>query len=438
MTKSILTFYFICLNTFLYSQNINITGRVLDVESKKPIPDVLIIVNHNIIAYSDINGKYILELPKSFKNEIVFSHISYETKSYNLNNLVNHSEISLKNTNNYLDEIVISSTKISKKEILKIATKNYKNKIRKESYWSSVNLKQVLKYKDSVPCYLEVDGNLFSLGDDRNVWNWPILVPEESRRTKENFIKSKAEKKLLKERNQLYSNFGLESFNSAFLLHYGFFENGHPLSKNGRNLYRFSIENTIELDNEKCYVINYEAKKPITKIKSWPFYKIRGQIIVTKENLTLKKITSLFRRFKKNKEDGIDVIFTINYQLINDIIYPKNISYDIKFPQFESKGILNFKNIYEAKIENYRKKISSNRYLFRFSEVYNKYNSLYWKSKPLRSEFLINELNSIFNKKNTDSIFLEGAKQKIFVKKNELNLEQPEKKILSLMYRDMN
>ncbi|EPR69902.1 hypothetical protein ADIWIN_3974 [Winogradskyella psychrotolerans RS-3] len=234
MTKFTLTFYFICLNTLLFSQNIKITGIVIDEYSKEPISDVLIIVDNEILTYTDFEGKYIIELSSQMEKDIVFSHISYQTKSHNLISLLDNSKIYLLGKNNQLDEVVISVSKMPTKEILELSRKNYKNQIRNEPYWSSVNLKQVSKLKDSVPSYLEVDGNLFALGDDRDVWNWPILVPQESRRTKENFYESNKGTTTLKDGNIPYSHFGLEIFNSSFLLNYRFFENGHPLSKRGK------------------------------------------------------------------------------------------------------------------------------------------------------------------------------------------------------------
>ncbi|WP_458626397.1 carboxypeptidase-like regulatory domain-containing protein [Winogradskyella sp. PC D3.3] len=437
MKKITLTFYFICLSTLLFSQNIKITGSVFDEYSKAPLSDVLIIVDNEILTYTNIEGKYIIELPSQLEKNIVFSHISYQTKLYKLNSLISNSEVNLFSKNNELEEVVISVNKIQKKEILKLARTNYKNQVRKEPYWSSVNLKQISKLKDSFPSYIEVDGNLFSLGDDPDVWNWPILVPEESRRTEENFYKLKKENTILKEGNQAYTHFGLEIFNSGFLLNYRFFENGHPLNKRGSSLYKFTLEDTIELNNDECYVINYETKKPDVNIKGRKFYYIRGQIIVTKENFTLKKVTSLFRRYR-NKKKGIDVIFTINYNQIENIIYPKDISYKLMFSKIQSKGILNFKNINITERENYRNSISSNRFLFRFSQVYNNYNSSYWKNKDLIDDFLSNELNTLFKNKDTNKLFLNGIKQKLNLTTNELNTEQPEQEILSLMKRDID
>lgn len=437
MKKIILTSFFICLNTFIFSQNIKIEGIVIDEYSKEPISDVLIIIDNEISTYTDPEGRYILELNSKLENDIVFTHISYQTKSHNLNSLINTSQVSLLIKNNELDEVILSGYKRTKKEILKLAITNYKNEVRKDPYWSSVNLKQVTKLNDSFPSYIEVDGNLFALGDDRDVWNWPILVPKESRRTKENLIKPNNETTLLKDDDKPYVNAGLEIFNSSFLLNYRYFESGHPLSKNGNNLYKFSLENTITFNNEDCYVINYEAKKPDLKISGRKFYSIRGQILVTKDNLTLKKVTTLFRRSMR-KETGIDVIFTIDYNQIENIIYPKNISYNVMFFDYESKGVLNFDKIYPTPRDNYRNTVSSNRYLFIYSKVYNNYNSSYWTNKPLTDNFLDEELKNLFKDKDPNELFTDGNKQKIKIDTKNLNTEQPKQEILILMNSDIN
>ncbi|WP_411766532.1 carboxypeptidase-like regulatory domain-containing protein [Winogradskyella sp. A3E31] len=437
MTKFILPVFLICFNSVIFSQNIKITGIVFNEQSKKPISDVLIIVDNEILTFTDLEGKYFLELPNQLEKEIIFSHISYQTKSYNLDDLIITTQIALFSKNNELDEVVISGKKRTKKEILKSAITNYKNQVRKEPYWSSVNLKQVTKLNDSLPSYIEVDGNLFSLGDDRNVWNLPILIPKQSRRTKENFLESSKNNTSLKVDNKPYINYGLEIFNSSFLLNYRFFEIGHPLSKNGNSLYKFTLGNTIELNNEECYIINYEAKKPNVKIKGRIFYSIRGQIIVTRDNLTLKKMTSLFRR-SRSKDGGIDVILTIDYSQIEKLIYPKDILYKVMFFNFESKGVLHFNNIDITPRENYRNSISSNRFLFQYSQVYNNYSSSYWKNKPVMDDFIDTELKNLFKEKNLNDLFIIGNNQKIKVNTKDLNTELPEKAILTLMNSDMN
>ncbi|EPR69901.1 hypothetical protein ADIWIN_3973 [Winogradskyella psychrotolerans RS-3] len=82
------------------------------------------------------------------------------------------------------------------------------------------------------------------------------------------------------------------------------------------------------------------------------------------------------------------------------------------FSVIESKGFLNFNNIYTTPRENYRNSVSSNRYLFQHSKVYNSYNSSYWTNKTLTDSFLAKELKSLFKDIDSNDLFMNGNKQK--------------------------
>lgn len=114
--------WLLILITFIYAKNsfsqnlISISGSVIDEKSSVPIEGVSIYVNDVMKTISDENGLWELTLEKgSYK--LKFSYLGYESleKSIDLQKSMIDQNIILKEKYNYLDEIVVSSTKYGKK-----------------------------------------------------------------------------------------------------------------------------------------------------------------------------------------------------------------------------------------------------------------------------------------------------------------------------------
>lgn len=422
--------YFFVFFNIVYGQSDikRIKGLIKDKVSNEPISDVLLIFNNELIGFTDSDGEFNIIYDFKESDKILIKHLCYSSIYHQLTQ-ENFQFINLSPSVNALKEVFLGIDKEANNIIAK-SSKKFKKNYRKDPYWSKSNLKQVLTYNDSLPSYLEGDFITLMLGNDRNVWNLPILVPLEVRRTKEEF--NTALSKSDKDKNtQFYSNMGINYSSDAFLTSYRFFEFSHPLL---RKNYFYTLEGTTIINGINCYIINYSSKKEKNNIKGRDFYSIQGQIVLEKENLSLKKITSLHRRSTHSKSNGVDNIFTITYKEIDGIIYPKTISYSIGIDYSQIKiaveGILNFERIYTPKIDNYRNSISSNRYLFHYSDIYNIYNENYWKKKTnIKSYFEDKYFNG-----NIDTIdFINGSLQKIKAKLLYPGTTDNELKILKLL-----
>ena len=104
MKQSALFLVLTLLSSFLYSQNIEVTGIITDADSGEPIPGAtVIILNSNQGVSSNFDGNFNIEVPTG--ETLSFSSLGYQTtlRVINQNDKLNISLI----PNNELDEIVV-------------------------------------------------------------------------------------------------------------------------------------------------------------------------------------------------------------------------------------------------------------------------------------------------------------------------------------------
>ncbi|TVZ56356.1 carboxypeptidase-like protein [Lutibacter sp. Hel_I_33_5] len=111
------------ISVISFSQKI--TGKVLDNETNEPLLGVAIYYDNTSIGVTtDDNGEFSI-IFKNLKTSLVFSYLGYQTEkiiTYNPNESI---EISLKRSNENLDEVVIYSKGWTREMMLKEFTKHY-------------------------------------------------------------------------------------------------------------------------------------------------------------------------------------------------------------------------------------------------------------------------------------------------------------------------
>jgi hypothetical protein len=417
MKNKILIFTLLLLSISVYTQKeeYKFSGMVLELKTNKPITDVILLLNNNQVGYTNEKGQYSCKLFANENDTIVFYHSAYFHKKVLISQL-NTETIKLTEKTILLEEIEIGikreNIKEVKRKLHRSFQKNFRKVVKKTPYWSKINLKQVTVINDTLPAYLEIDGDLLMYGNSyTNVWDSPILIPKKSRRTVENFIKHDGLFFNDLRKAKVHNHYAITNLCYEDLIAYQFFEVSHPLISKGLNLYNFTFEKTINIKGQEYYVLSFTSKKEKTKIKGRNFYGIRGQLIINKENLILKKITAYYRM------EGIKTIFTAEYQLVNKALYPKSISYNLSFilnkNKIVRKGLFSFKEINPKELDNPRNIITGNRFLFSNSEIYNNYEAKYWGNRSLLTSNLGYEIKEIFRGKISDTLFSQGASQKI-------------------------
>jgi hypothetical protein len=116
---SIFVLLLIVLSNSIVAQEKIVRGRIIDADTKKPIPYVNIGVFHkNIGTVSDEKGQFKFGISdNSITNDsILFSHIGYQTSKYSISQLVNPiGDIQLSPASNLLQEVIIKPKKTVKK-----------------------------------------------------------------------------------------------------------------------------------------------------------------------------------------------------------------------------------------------------------------------------------------------------------------------------------
>lgn len=414
-TTSLFIFLLLKIVIFGQEKSYEFSGKVVDANTNKPISDVIVLLNNNQVGYTNKEGKFKCSFLAKEKDSINFYHTFYDYKTVSLSDLTT-GIVKLKEKTIELDEVVIGgigkNTDELRREFYKDIRKKFKKGIRETPYWSSVNFKQITSINDTLPAYLEVDGDILMYGSNyTSVWDSPILIPKKSRRTVENFMTYDGKFFNDKNKDTVHHHYAITYLCYDVLIDYHFFERTHPLLTKGLNYYDFTIENTIEIDDKEHYVIGFSSKKEKTKIIGRKFYNIQGQLIIDKEKSTLRKVTAFYRN------QATTSIFTVDYQEIEELLYPKTISYNLSFTTNKNKiirkGQFNFSQINTEELEKPRNIVTGNRFLFTNSKIYNDFDSDYWKNKPLFTESLGYEINEIFDGKSSENLFIEGANQKI-------------------------
>jgi hypothetical protein len=116
---SILVLLLTVLSNSIVAQEKIVRGRIIDADTKKPIPYVNIGVFHkNIGTVSDEKGQFKFGISdNSITNDsILFSHIGYQTSKYSISQVVNPiGDIQLSPASNLLQEVIIKPKKTVKK-----------------------------------------------------------------------------------------------------------------------------------------------------------------------------------------------------------------------------------------------------------------------------------------------------------------------------------
>jgi hypothetical protein len=427
------------------AQEIIIKGRVVSNE-KKAIEGVLIVIKDNIIAYTLGDGSYSFSLSKpELKNQVNFYHLSFEDKSYKLEDLLSNSIIELKEKIIALDEVIINNMKpLTQKEIVKKSVKQFTHKIRHKPYWASFNLKYVLFHNDTVKKYKEAEGKTYQLGVNNNPWFNPVFVPEKERNTVFNLSDVYTKNYIDRLKKFEQSNF-FETINrniGAYIQQYRFFEQIHPLSKRGYRQLNYSISRTDYLNGEECYIINFKQKNKITISNSSVNF-MRGQLWISTNSFNLKK---LLVSFKFNS--GLDNIFTINYTELNNTLYASYLYYNSKLESSELrvKGEISFKQIDNISLKPIADYHSFKDIKYRIPtyiiipSIICRYDSENWTSNEIFKNIFSKEIKILTAKTGIEKSFNEGASQmnKWYEEfKKELNLND-HMEILKIIKNDLN
>jgi hypothetical protein len=424
----------------IIAQKKTYSGYIINKETKEPISGAAILLRGRVITFSNLLGKFEFTSKKKKKEYVKITHLSYETDSILLKKISRKNvKIGLVEKFTSLDEVVVTaSLELSKKEIIKRATKKFDLSKRKGPYWSSVNYKQSFIHKGVAQGYYEMDGHAFMIGEDNYIFRLPILIQNQIRRTTEN--EEMANLLAWHKSNKLLKH-GHDKARGS-LLNFRCTEVIHPLNKRKNKFFEFKIEKTEEIDGKEYYVIQFKQKRKIYVKRK--IFKTSGKLWVDKEDFMLLKSNIGF--------DFDNITYSnlkIKYLTNNDIVYPSEIyseTYHYTNPRGQdisnliTKGLMTFNKIDFKQREDYHKMYPYYMLGFLTANVYNKG---YWSNKPINSNLFKRDIMDIVGSGTLETNFMLGAKEKQYEKKSATAkvlemYKQRNLELLKKMKKDLN
>lgn len=398
----------------IIAQKKTYSGYIINKETKEPISGAAILLKDRVVTFSNLLGRFEFTSEKKKKEYVKITHLSYETDSILLKKISRKNvSIGLIEKFTSLDEVVVTaSLELSKKEIVKRATKKFDLSKRKGPYWSSVNYKQSFIHKGVAQGYYEMDGHAFMIGEDKYIFRLPILIPNQIRRTTENeemanlLAWSKSDK-LLKHGHDKAR--GSISFRCTEVI--------HPLNKRKNKFFDFKIEKIEEINGKEYYVIQFKQKRKIYVKRK--IFKTSGKLWIDKENFTLLKSNIGFD-FDNVTYNSLKIKYLTN----NDVIYPSEIyteRYHYTNPRGQdisnliTKSLMTFNKIDFKEREDYHRMYPYYMLGFLTADVYNKD---YWSNKPTNNDLFKRDIFDIVGNGDLEANFMLGAKEKQYEKKS--------------------
>ncbi|MCF6308086.1 MAG: erythromycin esterase family protein [Flavobacteriaceae bacterium] len=253
-------------NKFEESKN-KITGRILDFETKTPIPFVNIFINQTDEgAISNVEGYFSLNIKNHAKKDILISALGYEAISYKSETLP--KVIYLKTQSTVLDEIVIYG-KIDPYTILKKAINSIKKNYPVNSFNITHYSNSNIKIEDSTLLDFEMVSNQY----DRGYTN--------KNRCTQNIqeIKWNIEPKVKPKKIHTFFTYPNPIMNASFL----------KIKKYKKFI--FKIENTIDYNGKEVYVMFFSTNRQhFNYTRRSNLSKYYGTIYINKNDYAVVKI----------------------------------------------------------------------------------------------------------------------------------------------------
>lgn len=439
--KSKLGFLLFFMCQLAISQQLTITGVILDKENDEPVYGASLLMGDNYLGFSDVEGVFSFNIEEKYSIETVtIKHLSYKDNVISVLELSQVSIITLMPKISSLDEVVIKANlrDYNSEDILKKGIKLFDKMYVDYPYWSKLDYKHILYLDGNPHAFMQLDGHILMVGSKvNNPFIDASVIPDHIRRTKESDLPVKS----------WFPNSNSNSFSKAQLggneakngwTDFRFVELIHPLSKQSQGYFDLSINNASN-NNEDYIIIDFTQKKDINIATRW-LDNMSGQIWLNKEDLTVCKLMLTYR-FEKI----FLITYDISYKQISEKLFPsivKKTKYNFT-PHNKEKSKITISSISKLysinaeKRDNYRKKYIAPWYSF--SEVYD---LEYWKEKNIQDPKYMNGFTEILGNKSIVDIFNEGANTKEYnenLTKDQIsNWEANGMELKSIMHKDLN
>jgi iron complex outermembrane receptor protein len=149
MKHWILTLSVFIFSTQLFAQNKNISGRVLDPDTKEALIGASVVVKETTIGTAtDINGNFTLSIPANAKT-LVFSYVGYDSKEVPVSASSTNYNVNLSASSILTKDVTVTSTRVSETikqasvQIEKMGVREIKNSASGDFYQGIGNFKGI-------------------------------------------------------------------------------------------------------------------------------------------------------------------------------------------------------------------------------------------------------------------------------------------------------
>jgi len=307
--KKSIQFILLFVIIFGYFQTINITiaqqqeyseysGMVMDSKTKQPLEFASIIVSGtNISTISNLDGKFLLKVPTKVLNKsVTISYLGYKNKVIKLQNFSKGMEIKMMESYENLPNVSIVSgdPRYILKRVMKNRDKNYPSQPLIMNAFYRESIKKRRKYASLSEAVVEIYKQPYQ-----------VLAKDQIKlfKSRKSTDYRKIDTLVIKLQGGPYNNINMDLIKNKDLL----------FSEDFFDLYDFTLDKTINLNNKPVFVINFVQRSSIVE----PLFKGKLYIDVSSYALTkavfslnlenLKKASKYFVKKKPAKADVIPV-----------------------------------------------------------------------------------------------------------------------------------
>jgi len=425
-----------------------ISCQVLDIYTKKPIVYATVMLKKiNRGTHADTNGNFEIPIKYKEKGIIKISSIGYRTKEIQLANLKENKTniIYISASNNYLNEVVIKTSKKKEKKILGIQIvkkaivnilENHPTKSHSyigyyrdyqqtvgDSYQKNRKSEKPIKYLNVNEAIIESFDNGFKSDKLKSKKNQSLLY---NYRANTKFIKDSTLTIPYDNKSKKYSEsvyitpLGGNELNILNLTNA--IRNHNKMSFSYSNIFRkdfvrnhkFKLKRVIFSDDIPLYEVSFFSIKEKTSYE----YAAYGSIYISKQDFAIHKFNyNLYYKFKKNPQYTV----TIEYTPIKDTMYLNYITFNNFFEATNGNYFKIDKTVFNSKQNAF--KITFNRSIDLSSlKPFRRNFKIYFKDQKLK----VIEVSPFDTDSRTVTVYIDEASiNKIAFEKERQNPDYP-------------
>jgi hypothetical protein len=425
-----------------------ISCQVLDIYTKKPIVYATVMLKKiNRGTHADTNGNFEIPIKYKEKGIIKISSIGYRTKEIQLANLKENKTniIYISASNNYLNEVVIKTSKKKEKKILGIQIvkkaivnilenhptrshsyigyyRDYQQPVG-DSYQKNRKSEKPIKYLNVNEAIIESFDNGFKSDKLKSKKNQSLLY---NYRANTQFIKDSTLTIPYDNKSKKYSEsvyitpLGGNELNILNLTNA--IRNHNKMSFSYSNIFRkdfvrnhkFKLKRVIFSDDIPLYEVSFFSIKEKTSYE----YAAYGSIYISKQDFAIHKFNyNLYYKFKKNPQYTV----TIEYTPIKDTMYLNYITFNNFFEATNGNYFKIDKTVFNSKQNAF--KITFNRSIDLSSlKPFRRNFKIYFKDQKLK----VIEVSPFDTDSRTVTVYIDEASiNKIAFEKERQNPDYP-------------